>query len=339
MPHQLATAPGAAAVEAVAQTPDPVPQTPPIAEDAALAAAPVVPRNFRWTMVWNNLPMIAAHFVCFAAIWTGVTTTDLLVCFVLYWVRMFGVTAGYHRFFSHRAYKMGRIQMFFMALLAQSSAQKGCLWWAAHHRHHHKHSDEADDHHSPSDGFWWSHIGWILAPEYARTDYSRIGDLAKYPELRFLNKFHMLPAIALGFAVYALFGWSGLVVGFFWSTVILWHGTFTINSLAHVIGTRDYDTTDDSKNHWFLAIITMGEGWHNNHHHYQSSTAQGFRWWQIDMTYSILKVLSYTGLVSGVRRPPPHVIEQSVKVVAASPPLTDAPAAAAAEEAVAAPAG
>ena len=252
----------------------------------------------------------AMHLLCFAAIWTGVPLEAVILAVVLWAVRMFGVTAGYHRYFSHRTYKMGRVMQFLMAFLSQTSMQRGVLWWAAHHRHHHKYSDQPEDVHSVrQDGFFWSHIGWVVSPRWAETDMSRVRDLAKYPELRFLERFQHLPGLVLAGLCFALFGWAGLIVGFVWSTVFLWHTTFTINSLAHVIGKRRYETDDDSRNNWFLALLTFGEGWHNNHHHYQASTRQGFYWWEIDLTYYILWAMSKVGLVSDLREPPRHVVE------------------------------
>ncbi len=253
---------------------------------------------------------VLIHILCFAAIWTGVPLEALLLCLGLYVIRMFGVTAGYHRYFSHRTYKMNRVMQFFMALLAQSTLQQGVLWWAAHHRHHHKHSDTPEDVHSVrQDGFFWAHVAWVFSPRWTETDESRVKDLARYPELRFLDRYHWIPAVLMAVGCYLWMGAPGLVVGFLWSTVLVWHGTFTINSLAHVIGSRRYDTEDDSKNNWFLAIITLGEGWHNNHHHYQASVNQGFFWWEFDPTYYALWVMSKLGLVRDLRKPPKHVIE------------------------------
>jgi stearoyl-CoA desaturase (delta-9 desaturase) len=196
------------------------------------------------------------------------------------------------------------VQLFF-ALLAQTSAQKGVLWWAAHHRVHHKYSDQEGDVHSLlRDGFWWSHVGWILSKKYDATDHERVRDLEKFPELRWLDRWHLVPPVAFGLALYLLGGWHGFLWGFLVSTTILYHGTFTINSITHVLGKRRYATTDNSRNSWLLAIVTMGEGWHNNHHFYQRSTRQGFYWWEWDPTYYILRVMSALGLVWDLHDPP-----------------------------------
>ncbi|MDE1149497.1 MAG: acyl-CoA desaturase [Azospirillaceae bacterium] len=257
----------------------------------------------------GTLPFIAVHLACFAAIWTGVAMQDVMLAVGLYFLRMFGITAGYHRYFSHRAYKTGRVFQFVLAFIAQTSAQRGVLWWAAKHRHHHRYSDTPNDVHSPVQrGFWYAHVGWIFTPRHDKTDLAAVPDLAKYPELRFLERYHHLPATVLGVAVWALFGWSGLVVGFFWSTIAAYHGTFCINSLAHVYGRRRYLTGDDSRNNWWFALLSMGEGWHNNHHAYQSAACQGFRWWEVDTTYYILKALSWVGITWDLHRPPATVV-------------------------------
>lgn len=228
----------------------------------------------------------------------------------LYFIRMFGVTGGYHRYFSHRTYRTSRPFQFVLAWLAQSSLQKGALWWAAHHRDHHKHSDTKLDPHSwREEGFWWSHVGWILSTKTEETDLKKVSDLARYPELRWLNKHHLVPGVLLGVALFLVGSWPALVWGLFVSTTLLWHGTFSINSLAHWWGRRRYATTDDSKNSFALALVTMGEGWHNNHHYYQRSTAQGFFWWEIDCTYYILRALAAVGLVWDLHTPPKAVLE------------------------------
>jgi stearoyl-CoA desaturase (Delta-9 desaturase) len=218
---------------------------------------------------------------------------------------MAGTTIGYHRYASHRAFRTSRFFQFVLAFWAETSAQKGMLWWAAHHRNHHRYSDQPEDVHSPQRGFWWSHVGWILCKKYSVT--GEIKDLSRYPELRFLDRFHLLPPVLLGTALFFLGGWPALVWGFFVSTMFLWHGTFVVNSLNHVWGTRRYATTDTSRNNALLALITMGEGWHNNHHHYQSSANQGFFWWEVDGSYYLIRLFEMLGVVWDVRVPPERV--------------------------------
>jgi len=219
-----------------------------------------------------------------------------------YYLRMFGVTAGCHRYFSHRSFKLNRFWQFCLAFLAQTSNQKGVLWWAAHHRDHHLNSDRKADLHSPvHEGFWWSHLGWILSDEYDTYDRQRIADFGRFRELRWLDKFHLLPFFVYGAVIYALGGWGAVVWGFFVSTVVLYHGTFLINSLSHIWGTRRFATPDESRNNFLLALVTLGEGWHNNHHYFMSSVRQGIRWWEIDVTYYVLRVLSWVRVTRELR--------------------------------------
>ena len=256
----------------------------------------------------TSLPFFLVHIFALGAFAVGFRWYYPVVAIGLYYLRMFGVTAGYHRYFSHRAYKTSRWFQFVLAFLAESSAQKGVLWWAAHHRDHHKFSDTPEDIHSPAQsGLFWSHVGWILSRRYDRTKTERIRDFAKYPELVFLNKHHWIPPTVLGVVLFAVGGLPLLVWGLGVSTVLLWHGTFTINSLSHVYGSSRYETGDASKNNALLALLTLGEGWHNNHHFYQSTANQGWFWWELDGSYYALKLLSWLGLVWDLRLPPSHI--------------------------------
>jgi stearoyl-CoA desaturase (delta-9 desaturase) len=279
----------------------------------------------RWPSL---LPFILVHVAALGALFLDVTAADVLLCVALYYVRMFGVTAGYHRYFAHKSYKTGRAFQLFLAVLAQTSAQKGVLWWASHHRHHHKHSDQPEDLHSPiQTGFFFSHLGWILAPRYEETNFKRIPDFARFPELLFLDRHWWIPPVALASSLWALGGNHALMWGFFVSTVLLWHGTFTINSLSHVFGSRRFPTTDTSKNNLALALITMGEGWHNNHHHYCSSANQGFYWWEIDLSYYAIGALQRLGVVWDVRKPPQRVLDQGRGIPPLVVPLPENPGA------------
>jgi stearoyl-CoA desaturase (delta-9 desaturase) len=255
-------------------------------------------------------PFILSHFAVLGALWSGVTWQAVLLCVVLLFVRVLGITAGYHRYFSHRAFKTSRAFQFVLAFVAQTSSQKGVLWWAAHHRVHHKRSDQPGDVHSPvQNSFLYAHVGWLFdGTEETRWD--KIRDFAKYPELRWLNKYWVVPPTLLAIACFAIAGWPGLFIGFFLSTVLLWHNTFLINSLTHVWGKTRFDTTDESRNNLLTALLTLGEGWHNNHHHYQSSARNGFYWWEVDVTYYVLKLFSAVGLVWDLRPVPTHVLEE-----------------------------
>jgi stearoyl-CoA desaturase (Delta-9 desaturase) len=256
----------------------------------------------------SSLPFLLFHAVPLLAFLTGVTWRAMAIFVVLYAVRMFAVTAGYHRYFSHRSYRVSRPVQGALAFLGTTAVQKGPLWWASHHRSHHRYSDTDDDIHSPQKGFWWSHVGWILCDRYSATDLDRVRDLAAFPELRFIERYNAVGPWALGVAAFLVGGWSGLVVGFFGSTVLLWHATFTINSLNHTFGTRRYATTDTSRNNLLLALLTFGEGWHNNHHHYRASARQGFFWWEIDVSWYALRTLAAVGLVHDLRRPTREVM-------------------------------
>ena len=263
----------------------------------------------------STIPFILVHLGCFAAIWTSVTWQALAICITLYWLRIFAIGAGYHRYFSHRSYSTSRAFQFVLAFMSQTTTQKSVVWWASKHRHHHLHSDTGHDVHSPRHhGFIYSHLGWIFSRKHDEPDFAKVSDLTRYPELMWLHKFEVLPAILLAGLCFLLAGWSGLVVGFLWSTVLVYHATFCINSLAHVSGRKRYVTGDDSRNNWLLAIFTMGEGWHNNHHAYQSSVRQGFKWWEFDPTYYLLRALSWTGLVWDLKTPPEPVLRNEQRL-------------------------
>ncbi|MDF1566250.1 MAG: acyl-CoA desaturase [Deltaproteobacteria bacterium] len=259
----------------------------------------------------RSLPFYAVHLgALLTPFILGLSWEGVAIALGFYFLRMVGVTLGYHRYFSHRAFKTSRAFQFVLAVLATSSSQKGVLWWAAHHRHHHRFSDRADDLHSPRKGFWWSHVGWFLCDKYQATQEEGIRDFARYPELRWLDRNWGVVVVAFAALLFALGGWVWLLWGFFVSTTLLWHGTFVINSLAHVFGRRRYGTSDDSRNSFLLAVLTCGEGWHNNHHHYQSSSNQGFYWWEWDPTYYLLKLLAAAGVVWDLRKPPERVLTE-----------------------------
>lgn len=261
------------------------------------------------------------HVGCLGIIWVGAGAWAVWTAIALYFIRMFFVTGIYHRYFSHKTYSTSRFVQFLMALAGTTCVQRGPLWWAYVHRHHHRHSDEPPDMHSPvQHGFWWSHIGWICSNKNHPTDYSKIKDLAKYPELRLLNRYDLLGSVLL-LSLLAIWGATlrsfgvetsplqMIVWGYFVSTTFLFHGTACINSMAHVFGSRRYDTKDDSRNSFILALITLGEGWHNNHHRYMSATRQGFYWWEIDITYYLLKAISWTGLIWDLKGVPKSAYE------------------------------
>lgn len=269
------------------------------------------------------IPFIALHLACFAVFWVGASWFAVIFAVILYAVRMFAVTGFYHRYFAHKAFRTSRFIQFILAVLGASAVQRGPLWWASHHRHHHVNSDEYEDAHSPvQHGFLWSHLGWFLSNRHFATQTERVKELAKYLELRLLDRFDVIVPILLAIGIY-LFGsflestaphlntngWQLLVWGFAISTVALYHATFTVNSLAHVWGKRRYATSDHSRNNLWIALVTLGEGWHNNHHHFPGSARQGFYWWEIDFTYYGLKVLAALGLIWDLRTVPVKIRE------------------------------
>jgi len=276
------------------------------------------PQRIDWLRV---LPFLGLHLACAAVLWVGTSVTAVAIAAALYLLRMFAVTAFYHRYFSHRAFKTSRAAQLFFAVLGAAAVQRGPLWWAGHHRHHHAHADRPGDAHSPRHhGFLWSHMGWFLARANFPTKLELVRDLARYPELRWLDRFDAAVPAALAVGLYVsgaaleraapqlgTTGWQLFVWGFAISTVAVWHATFAVNSLAHTIGRRKFATRDGSRNNFGLALLTLGEGWHNNHHRYPSSARQGFRWWELDFTYYALRALALAGLVWDLRPVPGHL--------------------------------
>ncbi|HEY6893424.1 MAG TPA: fatty acid desaturase [Rhodanobacteraceae bacterium] len=279
---------------------------------------PASPDRIDWM---RALPFLGMHVACIGVLWVGVSPTAIAVAVALYAVRMFALTAFYHRYFSHRTFRTSRAVQFAFAVLGAACVQRGPLWWAAHHRRHHAHADTALDPHSPTwRGMLWSHAGWFLTQGAFATDVARVRDLAGYPELRWLDRFDTAVPVALAVLLYGVGAWlaaahpelgtSGgqlLVWGFFVSTVVLFHATVTINSLAHRFGRRRFETRDESRNNLWLALITFGEGWHNNHHFFPGSARQGFRWWEIDLTWYGLRLLAALGLVHDLKPVPSWV--------------------------------
>lgn len=248
------------------------------------------------------IPFLLLHAGCAALFFLPFRWSWFGLMWAMYALRMFAITAGYHRYFSHRSYKLGRGWQFLMAFFAETSGQKGVLWWAAHHRVHHRHADHDPDIHSPlKRGFWWAHVGWVLSNEFDKYDLALIKDFSKFPELRWLDKHYLVPPLLLASGILLVGGTGAFFWGFVASTVLLFHATFTINSVAHLWGSRRFDTPDDSRNNFVLALITFGEGWHNNHHQFMYACQQGLLWWEVDFTYYVLKTLCWLGIAKDLR--------------------------------------
>lgn len=275
-------------------------------------------QNGTFLKLLRCIPFVAIHLGCLAVFFVGASAPAVLTAAGLYFLRVFALTGFYHRYFSHRSYKTSRFWQFIFAVIGMTAAQRGPLWWASHHRHHHLHSDTEHDAHSPRDGFWRSHMGWFIDIQHYHTDYSRVGDFAKYPELVFLNRYDALVPMLLMVGLYFFGEWmvpdggglQFLVWGGCISTVAVYHVTFFINSLCHIFGSQRFKSDDDSRNNLLLALLTFGEGWHNNHHRYPASVRQGFYWWEIDITFYILKLMEKIGIVHDLRSVPEEVLTE-----------------------------
>jgi stearoyl-CoA desaturase (delta-9 desaturase) len=260
------------------------------------------------------LVQLALHGLCVAAIWADVSLWDLVLCFGLVQVRGFCVSGGYHRYFAHRSFQTSRWFAFLLAAGGCTVLRGGPLWWTALHRHHHCNPDSERDNFRPEDGFWWCYAGWLFSGRFTTTDYARVRDLTRYPELCWLNRWWLVPPVLLGLATYLLFGWSGFLVGFCLSSVLLFHTMALLDACAHSWGSRRYATPDTSVNNAFLSLLCMGEGWHNNHHHYPASARQGFSVWEVDGTYTGLQALAMLGLIWKMRIIPEPIIQQNLLV-------------------------
>ncbi len=290
-------------------------------DNAEVAFAPdATQSSIDWPRV---IPFVLLHLACLAVIWVETSWFAVVFAVALYAIRMFAITGFYHRYFAHKTFQTTRVNQFVFALLGNTAVQRGPLWWAAHHRNHHVNADKPTDEHSPvQHGFLWSHMGWFLSRDNFATRLDRVKELAKFPELRFLDRFDIIVPVVFAISIFLLGdwledsaphlntnGWQLFIWGFVISTIALYHGTFTVNSLAHVWGKRRYATRDNSRNNWFIAIITLGEGWHNNHHHYPGAAKQGFYWWEFDFTYYCLKLMAACGLIWNLRTVPIEIRE------------------------------
>jgi stearoyl-CoA desaturase (delta-9 desaturase) len=260
----------------------------------------------------NTLGTLALHGGALLAVCSvRPRVLDAALAAGLYLFGMFIITAGYHRYFAHRSYKTSRAFQAMLGFLGCLCTQKGPLWWAATHRLHHRFTDGPDDPHSPHHrGFWHSHIFWTVAVENEGYDQATVRDLSKYPELVWLDRYCTLPLVGY-LALTAIFGgWRGVGWWYCVPTVALMHAVMMVNSISHLWGRRRFRTHDHSRNNAWLALLTLGEGWHNNHHRYMASARQGFYFWQVDITYYGLRILEAFGLIWDLKQPPASVLAE-----------------------------
>lgn len=259
---------------------------------------------------WRNVFFFGTiHALALLAPW-HFSWSALGVAIALYWLfGSIGICLGYHRLLTHRSFQVPRLLEYAIALIGSMALQGGPIFWVAGHRQHHAFTEDVDkDPYSARRGFWWSHILWILYPRsefFTGATYRKFApDLARDPFYTWLDRYFLLLQLPLAIGLYALGGWSFVVWGVFVRIVLLWHTTWLINSATHLFGDRPFDTDDGSRNLWWVALLTFGEGWHNNHHAYPNVAKAGWQWWQVDTTWWVIRVLQAIGLAKKVVMPP-----------------------------------
>ena len=259
---------------------------------------------------WTSITFFAAvHAIALLAPWFF-SWSALGVAIFLHWLfGSIGICLGYHRLLTHRSLQVPKGLEYMIALLGSLALQGGPLFWVAGHRRHHTYTEDIDkDPYSAKRGFWWSHMGWLLykRPEFFEYESNRkfAPDLAKDAFYRWLDRYYLLLQIPLGVGLYLLGGWSFVIYGLFVRAVLLWHSTWLINSASHITGYRSHDCDDNSRNLWWAAILTYGEGWHNNHHAYPNVAKAGWKWWEIDLTWWAILILKQMGLARKIILPP-----------------------------------
>ncbi|MGQ4001425.1 acyl-CoA desaturase [Francisellaceae bacterium CB300] len=261
----------------------------------------------------------AMHIACIGVFFITWNITALVVFLSTFFIRTFALTAGYHRYFAHKSFQTSRAFQFILALVGSWASQNGPLWWSGHHRYHHIHSDKPTDLHTPKNGFIQAHFGWVFVPKNDTVDPKFTKDWIKFPELVWLDKYchlsfaaYLIGLFALGSLLATLFpalntsGLTFVLCGGIFSTVLLYHTTFSVNSICHIFGRKDNETSDNSRNNWLVALLTFGEGWHNNHHKFAYSVRNNLKFWQIDITYIILCILRKCRIVWDFKEPKSH---------------------------------
>ena len=256
-------------------------------------------------MVFHVLAVVALFYTTWQAV---------VVAAVLHWVCVgWGIGMGYHRLHTHRSYKVPIAVEYFFALCGTMALEGGPIFWTVVHRVHHQKSDQKGDPHTPRDGRWWAHMLWTVFGNQLHANTKVMGkyapDLTSDPFYRWLNSWHWVPLAFLGLVLFVVGGLSWLLWGVFLRVVVGLHATWLVNSATHLWGSRKFETRDDSKNSWWVALITFGEGWHNNHHAYPTSARHGMRWYEIDVTWLQIRLLKKLGVASNVRVPPSQVLQ------------------------------
>jgi len=259
-------------------------------------------RKPNWSII---TVLVVLHAGALAALfmfsWRAFVLAALLHCIAV----GLGISMGYHRLHTHRSYRLPRALEYFLAFCGTLSLEGGPIFWVATHRIHHQFSDKPGDPHSPRDGAWWSHIGWLLVGESKHNNTKLMAkyapDLAKDPFYATLNSYHWVPIIVLSLALFAIGGWPLLLWGICARLVFGLHATWAVNSATHMWGRRRFQTRDDSTNLWWVALLTFGEGWHNNHHAHPTSARHGLAWYEFDASWVLISVLKFFGVARAVR--------------------------------------
>jgi stearoyl-CoA desaturase (delta-9 desaturase) len=258
-------------------------------------------KRFDWVNVWYFTSIhIGALFAPALFSWSAFG-----LFLLLYWLTAsIGICLTYHRLLTHRGFKVPKPLEYVFTFFGMLASEGGAITWVAMHRMHHTLSDRAGkDLHTPKDGFWWSHIGWILTKlgwSYREMERKYAPELVADPVHRVMNRLHVFPNILVGLALYAWGGWSFVVWGVFLRLVVALHSTWFVNSAAHTFGYRTYDTPEGSTNCWWVGLIAWGEGWHNNHHAFQRSARHGQEWWELDVTWLTIRALEKLGLARDI---------------------------------------
>ena len=267
-----------------------------------MGTAVVAPQKINWT---NNIVFGLFHLGALAALFMF-SWRACAVAMFLYWMTTgLGISMGYHRLHTHRSYQVPLLMEYFFAVCGALTLQGGPIFWVATHRIHHQSSDQPGDPHSPRDGGWWAHIGWLLVGESKHSDtvlMSRYApDLAKHRFYIWLNDYHWVPMIALAVLLFAMGGVPFVLWGIFLRVVVGLHVTWMVNSVTHMWGSRRFATRDDSRNNWWVALLTSGEGWHNNHHAHPTSARHGLAWYEFDLSWVQIRILRFLGVAKGVQ--------------------------------------